>query len=369
MKISFIETGSAEEAFFKEELSDHEIEFCSAIEDCAADTEALSIFIDSKIDAGFLARHPNARLIVTRSTTHEHIHLAACARRGVIVCNVGGTYGDNTVPEHIFALMLAICRKLRVAMEVGSQRRFSYEALRGIELHGKTLGVVGTGRIGRQVLRLAKAFGMETIGCDSHPDPEAAESLGFRYVTFSRMLRLADFISINVPLTPSTFHLFNRDTFARCRRGLILINTARGPVIDSDALIDALESGVVAGAGLDVLEDERVMRKKAAYILAEQIVERLHDSFAAIEPLASDPRRISEVRSIMHNNTLLQHPNVIATPHVAFNSFEAIARINQTTVENIHAFLAGNPQNLVGPRPAARSAPRATHRKPQTLCT
>jgi D-lactate dehydrogenase len=369
MKISFTETGSTEEEFFKEELGDHEIEFCGAAEDCAPDTEALSIFIDSKIDAGFLARHPNVRLIVTRSTTLEHIHLAACARRGITVCNVGATYGDNTVPEHIFALMLAICRRLRSAMEVGAQRSFSYEASRGIELHGKTLGVVGTGRIGRQVLRLAKAFGMQTVGCDSHPDPEAAASIGFRYVTFSRMLRLADFISINVPLTPSTFHLFNRDTFARCRRGLILINTARGPVIDSVALIDALESGVVAGAGLDVLEDERVMRKKASHILADQIVERLHDSFAAIEPLASDPRRVSEVRSIMHNNTLLQHPNVIATPHIAFNSFEAIARINRTTVDNILAFLAGAPQNMVGSKPVTPPAARTNHRKHQTLCT
>jgi len=364
MKIAFVETGPAGEEFFEKELKGHQIEFCDDAGDCAPDTEALSIFINSKIDARFLAEHPALRLIVTRSTTHDHIDLAACARRGVAVCSVS-SYGDHTVPEHTFALMLAICRKLRQAMEVAAARSFSYEALRGIELNGKTLGVVGTGRIGRQVLRLAKAFGMETLGCDSHPDPEAAASLGFRYVTFPRMLRLADFISINVPLTDSTYHLFNRETFAICRRGLVLINTARGAIIESEALIEALDSGIVAGAGLDVLEDERVMRKKASRILAEQIIERLHDSFAPVEPLGYDPLRISEVRSLMHNSTLVGHPNVIVTPHIAFNSHEAIARINRTTVDNIHAFLSGSPQNLVGQK--ARAAP-ASRRKPNKTC-
>jgi len=366
MKISFIETEPGEEEFFEKELKGHQIEFCGAAADCAPDTEALSIFIESKIDEPFLAAHPALRLIVTRSTTYDHIQLDACARHRVAVCHVGGSYGDNTVPEHIFALILAICRKLRTAMDVVAGHSFSYEALRGIELNGKTLGVVGTGRIGRQVLRLAKAFGMETLGTDSHRDLEAAAGLGFRYVSFSRMLKLADFVSINVPLTASTYHLFNRESFAKCRRGLILINTARGPIIDSEALIEALNSGIIAGAGLDVLEDERVMRKKAAHILTEQILERLHDSFAPVEPLANDPRRISEVRRLMHNSTLLGHPNVLVTPHIAFNSFEAIARIDRITVENIRAFISGTPQNLLEIKPRASLAARRKMAKVST---
>lgn len=362
MKISFIETGAGDEEFYINELKDHDLEFCGSVDEVAGETEALSIFIDSKIGADFIAAHPALRLIATRSTTSDHIDLDACEERGVTVCTVGG-YGDHTVPEHIFALMLAIGRKLRAAMDVGAARDFSYEALRGIELNGKTLGVIGTGRIGRQVLRLAKAFGMNTIGTDSSPDSDAAESLGFRYVSFERMLQLADFISINVPLTPSTFHLFNRQTFARCRRGLILINTARGPIIDSEALIEALDSGIVAGAGLDVMEDERLMRKKAAHILTEQIVAHLQEPLDTIEPLGNDPRRISELRGIMHNNTLVQHPNVIVTPHIAFNSVEAIARINQATVNNINAFLAGTSRNLAEPK---RQAP--CHKSEKT-CT
>jgi len=353
MKISLAETEPGEAEFFEKELSGHEIEFCDAASDSSPDTEILSVFINSAIDARFLAAHPALRLISTRSTTFDHIDLDACASQSVTVCNVGGSYGDHTVPEHIFALMLALSRKLRPAMEVVAGRSFSYEALRGIELHGKTLGVIGTGRIGRQVLRLGKAFGMETIGFDSHPDKQLAESLGFQYVSFARMLRLADFVSINVPLNPNTYHLFNRETFAKCRRGLILINTARGPIIQSEALIEALDSGIIAGAGLDVLEDERVMRKRAAHILTEQILEHLHDSFAPVEPLGNNPRRISEVRSIMHNSTLLGHPNVVVTPHIAFNSVEAIAQINKISVENINAFLDGKPVNTVRAQPAS----------------
>jgi len=347
MKISFSETEPAEEEYFEKELRTHQIEFCAGVADAAPDSEGLSIFINSKIDACFLAEHPALKLIATRSTTHDHIQVEACNRRGITVCSVG-SYGDNTVPEHIFALILALCRKLRPAMEVAAGKRFSYGELRGVELHGKTLGVVGTGRIGRQVLRLAKAFGMETVGCDRHRDPKAAEALGFRYVSFQRMLRMADFISINVPLTSTTYHLFRQETFAGCRRGLILINTARGAIVDSEALIEALDSGIVAGAGLDVLEDERVMRKKAAHILTEQILERLHDSSDPVEPRGHDALRVSEVRRLMHNSTLLSHPNVIVTPHIAFNSHEAIDRINRTTVDNIKNFLAGTPQNVIG---------------------
>ncbi|HEX4085672.1 MAG TPA: NAD(P)-dependent oxidoreductase [Chthoniobacteraceae bacterium] len=355
MPIAFVETGPIENEFFGDEFG--EITICESVEYCPEDVVALCISVASKIDAPFLAAHPNLRLIATRSTTCDHINLIACARRHVAVCNVGAGYGDHTVPEHVFALMLALGRRLRPAMEAMSGRIFSYESLRGAELHGRTLGVVGTGRIGRQVLRLGKAFGMDAIGCDTNRDAAAAEEIGFRYVKFQRMLELADFISINVPLTRSTYHLFDRDAFAKCRRGLILVNTARGPVIDSEALIEALDSGVVAGAGLDVLEDERVMRKRADHILTDQIVAHLREEFPAVEPLPLNVDRVSEVRSILHNSALLGHPNVIVTPHIAFNSHEAVDRINRTTADNIHAFLSGSPQNLVGP-PKRSAIPR-----------
>lgn len=350
MKISFVEAAPTDLEYFEKELASHDLEACGDLDDCAPDTEAVSIFIGSAVTKRFLVEHKSLRLIVTRSITYDHIDIKSCARRGVTVCNVGASYGDNTVPEHIFALILALCRKLRPAMDVVSGRSFSYEALRGTELMGKTLGVIGTGRIGRQVLRLAAAFGMKTLGSDSHRDPEAAKALGFRYVSVPQMLKRADIVSINVPLNRSTYHLFNRETFAMCRRGLILINTARGPIIDSEALIEALDAGIIAGAGLDVLEDERVMRKRAAHILTDQILAHLQSSFAPREPLANNVDRISEVRSLMQNSRLLAHPNVIVTPHIAFNSHEAIDRINRITVANIKAFLRGKPQLVVAPR-------------------
>ena len=361
MKIALAETETAEVEFFEKELGQHELEFCESADDCSEDIDGLSIFINSKIDARFLAARPNLKLIVTRSTTYDHVDLEACGQHGVLVSHVGGSYGDHTVPEHIFALMLALARKLRPAlMEVVSGHSFSYEALRGVELHGRTLGVIGTGRIGRQVLKLAKAFGMETIGYDSRPDRALESDLGFKYVSFAKMLKLADFVSINVPLTPATYHLFNRDTFAKCRRGMTIINTARGPIIESESLVEALDSGIIAGAGLDVLEDERIMRKRAAHILTEQILAHLHESFAPVEPLGHNARRISEVKTIMHNNALVSHPNVIVTPHIAFNSVEAMDRINRITVENIKAFIAGTPQNLITAPPSAPRRKRST---------
>lgn len=347
MKIYFVEIEPLEGEFFERELSGEELRFCDAIEDVEADAEVLSIFIHhAKIDAPFLDQHPALRLIATRSTTHDHIDLEACEARGVTVCCVG-SYGDHTVTEHTFALILALCRRLHQAMEANNARTFSYESLRGVELNGKTLGVLGAGRIGRQTLRIGKAFGMDTLACDIHRDAATAAEIGFEYVTFDELLARSQFISINLPLTPETFHLFNSKTFAKCRRDVIIINTARGRIIDSDALIEALDAGIVGGAGLDVLEDERVMRKKASHIISEQIIEHLHESFAPVEPLVQSAERAEELRQLMQNSQLLARPNVVFTPHIAFNSVEAIERINRTTADNIKAFIAGAPRNVV----------------------
>ncbi len=346
MKICFVAIEEADGEFFDAEFRDADLQFCRGLDDVESDVEALSVFITSKIDARFLDAHPKLKLIATRSTTHDHIDLDACGQRNVQVCGVG-SYGDHTVTEHTFALILALCRRLRKAMENKSNQAFSYESLRSIELHGKTFATFGAGRIGRQTLRLAGAFGMKLLACDLHPDGRLAREIGFEYVDFDELLRRADIISLNTPLTPETFHLFNRDTFAKCRRGVIIINTARGRLIDSAALIEALDAGIVGGAGLDVIEDERVMRRNASQIISDQIVEHLRDSFGPIEPLRQGAERIREVQRLMENSALLTHANVVFTPHIAFNSVEAIARINRETADNIKAFAAGAPRNIV----------------------
>lgn len=346
MKICFVDTEPPERAFFEREFPGEDLQFCGALANAAADADVLSIFIDSKIDSAFLESHPELKLVATRSTTVDHIDLAACADRGVTVCAVG-SYGDHTVAEHTMGLLLMLTRRLRAAMNADTARTFSYLSLRGTELNGKTFGVVGAGRIGRQTLRLGKAFGMDVIARDIAPDPAMAAEIGFEYVPFEELLRRSHFISLNIPLTPDSLHLFNRDTFSKCRPGVILLNTARGALIETAALIEALNSGVVGGAGLDVLEDERVMRKSASHILTGEIMEQLQRDWAPTEPLRQDPDRVRDVQKLMHNSDLLAHPNVVFTPHIAFNSIEALERINRTTVANIRASFAGAPQNVV----------------------
>jgi D-lactate dehydrogenase len=155
-------------------------------------------------------------------------------------------------------------------------------------------------------------------------------------------------LSLHVPLTPATVHLIDRDAFAKCREGVIVINTARGGVIDTEALLEALDSGRVAGAGLDVLEDERVFRKTASRVIADQIVEVLHAEPASPEERHQrDPERLQELRTLGRNEALLARPDVVFTPHVAFNSVEAVERIDNVTIENIRAFVAGTPTNTI----------------------
>jgi D-lactate dehydrogenase len=226
--------------------------------------------------------------------------------------------------------------------------RFSFEELRGFDLHGKTLGVVGTGRIGLHVIRLARSFGMDVVAFDSQPVDVIASLLGYTYTSLDEVLRRSHVLSLHVPLTPATVHLLNRDAFAKCRDGVIVINTARGGVIDTAALLDALDSGRVGGAGLDVLEDERVFQKAASSLITDQIVEFLHaDPGSPEERHQRDPERLEELRTLGRNEALLARPDVVFTPHIAFNSVEAVERIDQVTIENIRAFVAGTPINTI----------------------
>jgi D-lactate dehydrogenase len=154
-------------------------------------------------------------------------------------------------------------------------------------------------------------------------------------------------ITLHMPLTDESHHLMNREAFAKCRRGVLVINTSRGGIIDTKALIEALDDGTVAGAGLDVLEEESVMHKEGTRIIADQIIARLQSQDTPKETAERRPSRIKELESLTENARLISRPNVVFTPHVAFNSVEAVERINAVTVENIKAFLVGKPANLL----------------------
>ncbi len=344
MTIDLLETEPNEEAFFSEHLSGHTLRFASSPEEVEADSEILSTFIYTRVDAAFLDAHPRLRLVSTRSTGVDHIDLAACRERGVAVSMVP-TYGDNTVAEHTFALILALSRRLRESMQASQADAFSYESIRGFDLHGKTIGIIGSGRIGLHAIRIAKAFNMRVVAYDLRPQYFMGEILGFEYLPLDSLLPQCDLLSLHLPLIPDTFHLLNRTTLAQCKPGVIIINTARGGLVDTEALIEALDSGQVGGAGLDVLEDERVLQREPMHIISEQIVSRLQSGTPPGELRASDPERIGELRRLMRNSELISRPNVVFTPHVAFNSVEAVERINQTTLENITSFLAGQVLN------------------------
>ena len=337
----FVELEDEAKALFEEAFAEHEILFVERLDEVPEDTEIVSVFITEKIDGAFLDDHPLIRLIATRSTGCDHIDLDVCDKRGVGVANVG-TYGENTVAEHTFALMLALSRRLRDSERAVRTGRFSRERLRGFDLRGKTLGVVGAGRVGLHVIRIGTGFGMRVLAYDEAPHSFYSELLDFRYTGFEELLRESDMITLHTPLTPTTRHMINRDALALCRPGVLLINTARGGLIDSGALIEALDAGQVAGVGLDVLEDERVFRGGATQILSEKIAERVRSSAGAMIRETS-AQRVSEFSKLVAHHRLLNRPEVVLTPHVAFNSHEAMERLNRITVENINAYLKGRP--------------------------
>ncbi len=340
MKIVFVETEDDEQPFFAESLAGHDVDFVDEIGDVPADAEIVSVFVNSPVGPAFLRRHPKLKLVASRSSSCDHLDSKAAARRKVVLAHVPD-YGAATVAEHTFALILGVTRRLRHCLDTKNRGRGSVERLRGRELRGKILGVVGTGRVGRMVITIGKAFGMECVAFDNKPDLRLAEKVGFRYVTLDRLLRVSDVITLHIPLNKRTRHMLNARRLTRCKRGFILINTARGALVDIDALLAGLKSGHVGGVGLDVLEDEAAFRADTSRIIGAQIVQKIH----AISTPGGDPlrrqERLRELESIMRNRQLLSHENVFFTPHVGFNSVEAIERINLGTVQNIRDFLAG----------------------------
>jgi D-lactate dehydrogenase len=291
------------------------------------DAEIISPFVYSSLSTDVLDNFPKLKLIATRSTGFDHIDCTHCRDRNILVSNVP-TYGDNTVAEHVFGLLLAISHNMIEAVDRTRRGQFSQQGLCGFDLFGKTLGVVGTGSIGRNVIRIAKGFGMEVIAFDIRPDEKAAAQLGFRYADMPELLAQSDIITLHVPANSHTHNLIADDAFAQMKDGVVIINTARGAVMNVHALVRALGSGKVAAAGLDVLPDEPTIREEA-------------------ELLRSVYRERYDVETLLADHILLRLRNVIITPHSAFNTREAVGRILETTRENIESFLQDEPRNIV----------------------
>ena len=309
------------------DITFHEGPFSAYAELTDADATILCTFIESPIGEAEMSRFPALKLIATRSTGFDHIDLAAAKARGISVANVP-FYGENTVAEFAFALLLALSRRIIDADERVREGAFSPAGLRGFDLAGKTIGVIGTGHIGAHMIRMAQGFGMTIVGFDAFPNAELSHVLNFSYLPLAELLTVSDVISLHVPYNEHTHHLINKENIGGIKKGAYLINTARGAVVETDALVEALRSGILAGAGLDVLEEEGDLADETTLLSAPH------------------PRE-EELRTTLGNHYLIDHPRVIVTPHLAFNTAEAVARILDTTIDNIRHFAEGAPTNIV----------------------
>ena len=331
MRVAFFEMKNWEKNYFKKKLKGHMLKFFAETlnlgnVNAIKDFDAVSVFVYSKVDAQIVAALPNLKLVATRSTGFDHIDLEACREKKIIVSNVP-SYGENTVAEHPFALILSLSRNIYKAYTRSLRYDFTIEGLKGFDLKDKTLGVIGAGRIGLHVIRIAKGFGMNVLAYDVNQNNLLSEVLGFEYVSLEELLSKSDVITLHVPYNNFTHHLINKDRVKLMKKGAILINTSRGAVVDTEALIEALNKGILAGAGLDVLEGEELIKEE--------------------KQLLYDQKKLEVLSNLVKGHILLSKENVVFTPHIAFYSQEALERILEITVQNILTFSSGNPKNVV----------------------
>jgi D-lactate dehydrogenase len=313
------------------EGSQHHIQYIAdKIEpsNCNAEAEIISVFTTSSVTREVIESMPNLKLIACRSTGFNHVDLIAAQERGIITVNVP-TYGDATVAEYAFTLLLALTRKVQEVLRTETER-FTTEQLRGHDLQGKTFGVIGTGHIGLKAIQIANGFSMKTIAYDNSPKDELQEKHQFTYVDLETLIKESDVISLHVPYNPSTHYIMNKERLGKMKPGAILVNTARGELVDTKALIEVLDSGLLGGAAIDVVEGEVLLNYNEETALLRS------------STLSKDVLRHSIGISILE-----KMPNVIISPHNAFNTVEAVNRINQTTAENILNYLQGNITNRV----------------------
>ena len=331
MKIAFFEMNEEwEKDYIKKNLKSHKLYFFSGELNeknlnSVKDFDIISVFIYSNINKNIIS-HLKAKAIITRSTGFDHIDVKACNERKIKVYNVP-RYGSSTVAEYTFALILALTRKIVKANERIRKLNFDLEGLRGIDIKGKTLGIVGLGEIGTHVAEIAKGFGMKVIVFTKTKDAKLTKKFSFRYTDFNYLLRNSDIITFHVPLTPQTKHMINIKNFGLIKKGAILVNTSRGEVVETEAIIKALNKNILSGAGLDVLEAEELIKDERG--------------------LFSKRHSKEQAREVLEDNILLKHENVIVTPHNAFNTKEALQRILDITVLNVKNAINNKNENQV----------------------
>ncbi|TWI66354.1 D-lactate dehydrogenase [Pseudoduganella lurida] len=307
----------------------HELRFLedrltAATASLAAGCAAVCVFVNDTVDAEVLAilARQGTQLVATRSTGYNQIDAAAAERLGIAVVRVTD-YSPHSVAEFAVGLLLAVNRKIARASVRTREGNFELDGLMGVDLHGKTVGVIGTGKIGTLFARIMSGFGCAVIGHDKYRSA-AFEALGGRYVSVEELLATSDVVSLHCPLTDESRHIVNAASLARAKRGCILVNTSRGGLIDTHAATEALKTGQLGGLAIDVYEQEASLffQDLSSTIICDDVIQRL-----------------------------VSFPNVIVTGHQAFFTEEAIGQIMQTTIDSISAFERG--EALVNRIPAA----------------
>ena len=317
MFTAFFDTTDADKAFFSKALPGKKVFYTESIgEQHLADltnVDVISVFVSSKVPAAILERLPKLKGVVTRSTGFDHVDIACAKNRNIPVCNVPA-YGESTVAEYTFALLLALTRKIPLTLRHVDSNNYTTTGLSGKDLQDKWLGVVGGGKIGMHVVRIAKGFGMHVKVFDVVQQSFLRELLHFTYApTLDDLLKTCDVISIHTPNLPSTKHMINMSNIKKVKKGAFLVNTARGNVVSAEALLYGLDKEILSAAALDVLEDEELL---------------LHPPMT----LTNEQQTI-----LGRNKKIINHKNVIFSPHNAFNTSEALQRIRQTSLDNIIA--------------------------------
>lgn len=272
-------------------------------------------FVNDRLDAAVVERlaEVGVQMIAMRCAGYNNVDLEACSRHGISVARVPA-YSPDSVAEHSIALILSLNRHIHRAYARVREGNFSLEGMVGFEMRGKTVGIVGTGRIGKCAATILLGFGCRVLACDKYPDAELAAKAGLRYVELDELLRESDVISLYVPLMPETHHLIGTKAIQTMKRGVMLINTSRGGLLDTRALIDGLKSGHIGSAALDVYEEE-----------SEYFFEDFSGTVITDDVLAR----------------LLTFPNVVVTSHQAFLTHEALTSIAETTMANIREYVDG----------------------------
>lgn len=283
----------------------------------AKPARAVCVFVNDRLDRPCLEvlAGQGVELIALRCAGFNNVDLAAAKALKLTVTRVPA-YSPHAVAEHAVALLLALNRKIHRAYNRVREQNFSLHGLVGFDLHGKTAGIVGTGKIGRIVAQILRGFGMKVLAYDPFPAPEWAQPNGVDYVDARTLAQNSDVVSLHTPLTPETKHLIRAETLALMKPGSVLINVSRGALIDTTALIAALKSGQLAGVGLDVYEEEEGI---------------------FFEDLSSEVLQDDELAR------LLTFPNVLITAHQAFLTREALGEIARVTVANLTALANRTP--------------------------